>query len=75
MKAKREPYEDWGRVSFGQPLGNKSLNENKSRSTKYKVLNPKCALEINEKRLNRSNRIEGYQSVLNEKRVECEIGS
>ena len=26
-----ELYEDWGRVSFGQPLCNKSLNKNKSR--------------------------------------------
>ena len=30
---------------------------------------------IKKKRLNRSNRIEGYQSVLNTKSVECKIGS
>ena len=55
-------YEDWGRVSFGQPLCNKSLNKNKIALNEIKDVLLKC-----KKGLNQSSGVKGYQSVLNAK--------
>ena len=54
-------------TQFSQPLCNKSLNESNRVEPNKKCWMQNVLLKFKKKRLNRSNRIEGYQNVLNAK--------